>query len=156
MFRFFSLSFFALLLFSLATVARADDLADAKAAFETLYLYQKTDDSRLLDLFAPDIAVTVMLTYQDQVRPEYQPRAQFLATLKKALARKEGTKDTYVDTKYVQEGTGVRVTSTLVDGVTGKRGPIIVLYTRDAKGELKIKEMRITAHTPGPLPGVLF
>ena len=126
-----------MLLLTLA-VARADDIADAKAAFATMIEYQKSDDVRTLDLFAQDCAVTFTFTDGKATRVVALPTAAFRQMLQKSLDAKQGNQDVYEDVKYTQEGPSVRVDSTIVYHDTGKREPFSVLYVRD-NGAFKIK-----------------
>jgi hypothetical protein len=144
---------FALLL-AVLVPAWADDIADAKAAFETLQEYQQSDDPRMLDLFAKDVSVTMLVSDGKDVRPTYLPRADFFASLKRELLQKKGNKDVYENVKFVQEGADVRLTTTMLDASTGKRGPVTLLYARDKEGVLRIKEMKVTVHSPRQLPGL--
>ncbi len=53
------LSLLAVVLCGVCSGARADDVADARKAFDQFVQYSKTADRRLLDLFAPDVSVTL-------------------------------------------------------------------------------------------------
>ena len=138
-------------LFSLS-IARADDVADAKAAFATMVEYQKTDDPRSLDLFTRDCAVTFIFTDGTTTRAAALPPEAFRQMLTKALAEKKGNKDVYEDVKYTQEGPAVRVNSTVLYADSGKRGPFTLLYVREKSGVLKVKEMKVTVFVPALPP----
>lgn len=144
-----ALSFLTLLV--AFSIARADDITDAKAAFATMLAYQKTDDARTLDLFTPDCPFTVTLTDGKATRTVVVPPELFRKQLTVSIAKKEGNKDVYENVKYAAEGSGVRVTATVLAADTGKRGPFSVLYVRDG-GALKIKEIKATAFVPAIPP----
>ena len=75
------------------------------------------------------------------------PAELFRTQLQVTLSKKKGNKDKYEDVKYAAEGSGVRVTATVLSADTGKRGPFSVLYVRDGDA-LKIKEIKATAYVP--------
>lgn len=136
------LLFLAIALLTLS-IARADDIADAKAAFATLLEYQKTDDIRSLELFTEDCAVTFAFTDGVKSREATISSADFREMLKQAIALKQGNRDVYQDVKFTKEQSGVRVTSKILYAESGKRGSFSALYIRD-KDSLKIKEMKVT------------
>jgi len=144
-----ALSFLTLLM--TFSIARADDIADAKAAFATMLEYQKTDDARTLDLFTPDCPFTVTLTDGKASRTVVVPPELFRKQLTVSIAKKEGNKDIYENVNYAPEAGGVRVTATVLAADTGKRGPFSVLYVRN-NGTLKIKEIKVTAFVPAIPP----
>ena len=129
--------------------ARADDVADAKAAFATMVAYQKSDDTRSLDLFAPDCTVTFTLTDGKASKVAVIPPDQFREMLTREIALKHGNPDTYEDVKYTQEGAAVRVTATILYAASGMRGPFSLLYERDKNGVIKVKEMKVTVPVTG-------
>jgi len=138
-------SILAAFLLSLAVVPlRADDIADAKAAFKTLQEYEKTDDIRAPGLFATNCVVTVLVTDGTNKRSLVIPDGKFRGMLSNSIARKEGNSDVYEDVKYSQEGSSVRLDCTVLIADSSKRAPLSLLYERDSDGELRIKEMRIT------------
>ena len=123
---------------------QADDVADARKAFDFFVQYQKTDDEKMLDLFAPDISVTLTFDTGKETRDMVLPADTFREIVKGGLARKNGTKDAYEDVKCTQEGDTVKLTATLVDGKTGKKGPFVAVYAKDGSGNLTIKAMKVT------------
>lgn len=134
------------LLFVLAAAARADDLSDVKAAFATLLAYQRTDDPRLLDLFAKECDIATTLTDGINARVTLMDGKTFQQPLRDKIAKKQGNRDAYENVQYVREGAGVRVTATVRYSATGKRGPFSLLLVREPKttGVYKIKELTAT------------
>ena len=131
-----------------STLARADDIEDAKVAFATFIEYQKTDDLRALELFTKNCVVTSTHVGADDATTKSRVLQgdEFRALLAKEIALKRGSKDVYENVKYAQDGSAVRVNATVVINESGKRGSISVLYVRE-DGALKIKELKLTVRT---------
>jgi hypothetical protein len=127
--------------------AKADDIADAKAAFATLLVYQDTDDNRSLDLFAPDCAVTFTFTDGINSKTVPVPTKDFLAMVAHSISLKKGNQDSYEDIKYTPEGNGIRVTSTILYADSGKREPFSALYARDKTGVMKVTDLHVTIYS---------
>ena len=135
------------------SVVRADDTAEAKAAFDTFVLYQRTDDERTPDLFAPDVSVTLILDTGKEARDVVLPPEKFRQMVTQEIAKKQGSKDVYEDVKCVQEGDTVKVTSTILYAGSGKRGPFLAIYGRDGAGRFKIKAVKVTIPVDHLPPG---
>ena len=125
------------------SVVRADDAADARKAFDLFVQYQKTDDEKMLDLFAPDISVTLTFDTGKETRDMALPADTFRELVQAGIAKKDGSTDTYEDIQCAPAGDTVKLTATLVDGKTGKRGPFVAVYAKDGSGKLKIKAMKV-------------
>ena len=128
----------------ISSTAIADDLADAKKAFATLTEYQKTDDERSPDLFSKDCAVTFAFSDGTNEKAAVIPTEVFIETMKKEIAKKKGSEETYEEVKYLQEASGIRVTATVRYPKSGRKGPFSVLYRRDSDGVLRIHEFKAT------------
>lgn len=141
---------FALLLALLAwcSISFADDLADAKAAFETLKSYQKSDDIRALDLFATNCLVTLTFIQGTNEHQVFVPPDAYREMLKKGIALKQGDNNSYEDVKCSRDGYMVKVTAMIHYADTGRRGPFMAIYGRDDDGILKIKELHVTTFVP--------
>lgn len=147
-----------------ATVVRADDVAEAQKQFDLFRQYARTNDEKLLDLFAPDISVTFTVrTEHGPVQDTVLPASTFRDTVQQSLARKEDNSNTYKDLEFKQEGDTVRLACTRVDEKTGFTGPFLAIYGKDASGQWKMKAMKFTvpppkissglgAETPTPVP----
>ena len=147
------LTLVALVLGVCATV-RADDVAEARKQFDLFQQYARTNDEKLLELFAPDITVT--FTVQTEKGPAHDttlPAATFRDSVERSLTRKEENKNTYKDVKIEQEGDTVRLTCTRVDEKVGFTGPFLAIYGKDAAGQLKIKAMKFGVPPPKFSPG---
>lgn len=129
-------------------MAFADDLADARAAFEALGTYQKTDDIRALDLFATNCLITFTIIDATNQRTVLVPPDAYRELLRKAIALKQGDKNSYEDVKCSQDGYMVKVTANIHYVDTDKRGPFVALYARESDGILRIKEMKVTVYKP--------
>ena len=139
----------ALLLCFAAVVVRADDVAEAQKQFDLFRQYARTNDEKLLDLFAPDISVT--LTFQAGMGPAQDtvlPAATFRDAVEQSLARKDTATSTYKDVAFKQEGDTVRLTCTRVDDKTGFTGQFLAIYGKDEAGQLKMKAMKFNVPPP--------
>ena len=146
------------------SAARADDVAEAQRQFDLFRQYARTNDEKLLDLFAADISVT--FTVQADMGPALDttlPAPTFRDTVEQSLARKEGNSNSYKDLKFEQEGDTVKLTCTRVDEKTGFTGPFVAVYGKDEAGQFKMRAMKFTvppsrvapgtgAETPAPVP----
>jgi hypothetical protein len=135
-------AFFAFLFLSVSGFA--DDLADAKKAFATFLAYQKSDDPRTMDLYAPDCVITLTKTDGKHSIPIVISGEPWRKVLAAALARKSGNQDTYEDVKFAEIGESVTVTATILYNQNGKRGPFFALYARNKEGLFVIKELKAT------------
>ncbi len=137
----------------LAAVVRADDVAEARKQFDLFRQYARTNDGKLLDLFAPDISVT--LTFQAGTGPGQDtvlPAATFRDAVQQSLDRKDNDNSTYKDVVFKQEGDTVRLTCTRVDDKSGFTGPFLAIYGKDESGRLKMKAMKFTMPPPEAAP----
>lgn len=126
------------------SVARADDVAAVRQAFDLFVQYQKTDDEHSLDLFAEDVSVTLTFDTGKETRDMNLPSDKFRELLSQEIAKKHGNPDTYEDVKLAQEGDTVKVTSTLLYSASGKREPFVAIYAKDASGHFKVKALKVT------------
>lgn len=126
------------------SVARADDVAEVRRAFDLFVQYQKTDDARILDLFVQDVSVTLTLDTGKETRDMSLPADTFRELVTQDIAKKRGNQDTFEEVKYTEEGDTVKVTSTLLHSGSGKRGPFLAIYGKDASGHFKIKALKVT------------
>ena len=137
----------------LAAVARADDTAEAQKQFDLFRQYARTNDEKLLDLFAPDISVT--LTFQagmGAAQDTVLPAAAFRDAVEQSLTRKDTNTNTYKDVVFKQEGDTVRLTCTRVDDKSGFTGPFVAIYGKDESGQFKMKAMKFTMPPPKAAP----
>ena len=132
------------------SVNAADDMADAKAAFETLQAYQKTDDIRALDLFATNCIIRLKTINDLEEKTMFIEPAAFREILKDSIAKKEGNLDKYEDVEFSADGFSVKVTAAVIHVGTVKPGSFIASYERDGKGVLKIQELKITTYVAKP------
>jgi hypothetical protein len=133
------------MLFPALSMLAADDVADAKNAFETLIQYQKQDDIRALDLFAPHcLVVYKVIDAKLETNTITIPMEAFRASLKAEIAKKQGNKDEYRNVQYTTDGFSVTVTASLYSPDTGKESPFLAKYGRDSDKKMKIEEMRVT------------
>ena len=133
---------------------RADDVAEARQAFDLLRQYARVDDDRVLDLFAPDVSVTVVdAPAKGPARDIVLPASEFLSLIRQGLARRQTDHGTYQDLKFTQGGNTVKLAGTRVDDRTGYAAPFLVIYGKDDAGRLKIKAMKLT-RPPDTLPGL--
>lgn len=128
--------------------AIADNLADAKKAFETLLAYQKTDDERSLDLFSNKCVAKVGVTDGEKEQTTVIPLEKFLDDLKKQIARKSGSTETYEDVKYSQEGDAIRVDAKVRSVKPATRGALALVYRRDSDEVMRIHEFNMTFYIP--------
>ena len=143
----------ALVLCACATV-RADDVAEAQKQFDLFRQYSKTDDEKLLDLFAPDISVTITINSdKGPVHDTVLPASTFQDLVRQNLDKKAGNNGTYKEVEFKQEGDTVRMTCTRVDEKTGFTGPFLVIFGKDAAGQLKMKAMKFSAPPLKVTPG---
>lgn len=129
------------------STAIADDLADTKKAFATLIEYQKTDDERSPELFSKDCTVTFIFSDGTNEKAAVLPIEVFIDTMKKAIAKKKGSKETYEEVMYSQEASGVRVTANVRYPKSDRKGPFSALYRRNDDGVLRIQEFKVTVYT---------
>jgi hypothetical protein len=123
--------------------AFADDLSDARKAFETLIEYQRTDDERSPDLFSKRCNIAFVLSDGTNEKTELMSIEAFIEQIKAQLPLKKGATETYEDVKFAQESLGIRVTGNLRYLPTGRKAPFSAVYRRDADGVLRIQEFRI-------------
>ena len=144
-------SFFVLLVvLGCWSVNAADDMADAKLAFETLQAYQKTDDIRALDLFATNCIIRLKTINDLEEKTMFIEPAAFREILKDSIAKKEGNLDKYEDVKFSADGFSVKVTAAVIHVGAVKPGSFIASYERDGNGVLKIQELKITTYVAKP------
>ncbi len=123
----------------------ADDVSDAKTAFETLIQYQKQDDIRALDLFSQHcLVVYKVIDAKPETNTIIMPMEAFRASLKTEIDKKQGNKDEYRNIKYTSDGFSVTVTASLYSPDIGKETPFLAKYGRDSEGKMKIEELRVT------------
>ena len=132
------------------SVRAADDMADAKAAFETLQAYQKADDIRALDLFATNCIIRLKTINDLEEKTMFIEVAAFREILKDSITKKEGKLDQYEDVKYLADGFSVKVTATVIHVGSVKPGSFIASYERDGNGVLKIQELKVTTYVAKP------
>lgn len=135
------------------SVARADDTAEARKAFDLFVQYSKVADARLLDLFAEDVSVTLAYDSGKETQDAVLPTETFRQIVRESIAAKDGDKDDYEDVKCAQEGDLVKLTCTRVEDGTKAREPFLLVYGKDAAGHLKIKAMKMTVPEPKVPPG---
>jgi hypothetical protein len=140
------IAFFAALLVPMS--ALADDLADAKKAFETLIAYQKTDDERSLDLFSKKCVAKIVVTNGEKEQTKTIPTDKFLDDLKGQIAKKSGSSETYENIKYSEEGDGVRVDAGVVSAKNPVKSRLALLYRRDEDRVMRIHEFKMIFEVP--------
>ena len=123
---------------------RADDKADAQKAFDLFVQYSKVADKRLLDLFAPDVSVTLVHHKGESTWDVVLPTDQFFDIVKESIAAKDGDNDAYDEVKCESAGDTVKLTCKRVESGTGKREPFLLIYGKDAAGRCVIKAMKMT------------
>jgi hypothetical protein len=134
-----------LFLFPALSMFAADDVSDAKTAFETLIQYQKQDDIRALDLFSQHcLVVYKVIDAKPETNTIIMPMEAFRASLKTEIDKKQGNKDEYRNIKYTSDGFSVTVTASLYSPDIGKETPFLAKYGRDSEGKMKIEELRVT------------
>ena len=134
-----------LLLFPALSLFAADDVSDAKTAFETLVQYQTQDDIRALDLFSQHcLVVYKVIDSKPETNTVTIPTDAFRASQKTEIEKKQGNKDEYRNVKYTSDGFSVTVTASLYSPDTGKEAPFLAKYGRDSDGKMKIEEIRMT------------
>ena len=144
----------AALAFCVCPLLRADDVADAQKAFDLFRQYTRTDDKKLLDLFADDLSVTI--TINSERGPAHDtvlPAATFRDLTRQSLEKKQGNNNTYKDLYFKQEGDTVRLTCTRTDDKAGFTGPFLAIYGKDTTGQLKMKAMKFSVPPPKFTPG---
>ncbi len=145
----------AALVLCAASAVRADDVAEAQKQFDLFRQYARTDDEKLLDLFDADISVTITIN-SDKGTPVHDtvlPASTFRDLTRQSIEKKAGSRDTYKDLEFKQEGDTVRLTCARVDEKTGFSGPFLAIYGKDAAGQLKIKAMKFSVPPPDITPG---
>ena len=128
--------------------ARADNVDDVKKAFDTFVQYSKTADKRLLDLFAPEVSVTVAGDTGKGTQDMVIPTETFRQMVQESIDAKDGDTDTYADVKCVQDGDTVKLTCTRTEGDSGKPEPFLLIYAKDASGHFTIKALKMTVARP--------
>ena len=124
---------------------RADDIAEVRREFQAYIEYQRTDDERLLDQLASDMAVTIILVHPKGDTETLQlTAAQFRKVIADALSQKTGSKDAYEKIGYAPVANGVLVTCTVLQADMRKRVPFSVVYARDEAGRFKMKLVKMT------------
>jgi len=131
-------------LLMLSSMAHADDVADVKAEFNKLIEYQKTDDDRILNLFSVDCSVQITTVEGSVQNTRSIPMDMFRRMLLRANRLKTGSRDKYENVKFGQDGDSIRVRATIVDGISGHRGPFLLRYVRGSDGLMKIKDFQVT------------
>ena len=132
------------------SVHAADDVADAKVAFDTLQTYQKTDDLRALDLFATNCVIRFRTISALEDKTMFIQPAAFRDLLKAGIAKKEGSQEKYDDVKFSADGFAVKVTATVLHPGDIKPGEFMISYERDGDGALKIQELKVTTYIAKP------
>lgn len=137
----------------LSTIARADDVADAKTEFAKFIDLQKSNDLKVLDLFSKTITVKITMTDGKQSQTQVMPTDAFLQQTKDSIAKKEEMKDKYSNITAKQDGDTVLVQCTLtLAELGGKEVPFEAVYIHE-DGKLKVKEFRMTLTVPAqPAP----
>ena len=131
---------------------RADDVADARKAFDLYVQYSRTADKRSLDLFAPDISVTNARFYGKEEQDVVIPAKRFLQIVREGIESKSGDNSKYEDIRCVADNGLVKLTCTMIDGGTGDREPTVIVYGKDASGQMKIKAMKTVYPPLNPSP----
>lgn len=132
------------------SVRAADDMADAKAAFETLQTYQKADDIRALDLFATNCIIRLKTINDLEEKTMFIEAAAFREILKDSITKKEGNLDKYENVKFSADEFSVKVTAAVIHVGSVKPGSLIASYERDGNGVLKIQELKVTTYVAKP------
>ena len=131
----------------LCSPARADDVADVRKAFDLYVQYNKTADKRLLDLFAPDVSVTIAGDTGRGTQDLVMPTETFRQMVQESITAKDGSNETYNDVKYTPEGDMVKVTGVCTQS-GDKPEPFVFVYAKDAQGKFVIKAMKMTVDRP--------
>ena len=142
------LSLLAVALCGVCSCARADDVAEARKAFDLFVQYSKTADKRLLDLFAPDVSVTLAADTGKETQDMVMPTETFRQIVQESIDAKDGSNDTYNDVKCVQEGSTVKLTCTRTESDSSKPEPFLLIYAKDAAGQFTIKAVKMTVSRP--------
>jgi len=130
------------LLFSGMVAVQADDISDAKAAFQTLIQYQKSDDPNSLGLFTPTCAITYTFTDGTNTKDVPVPMLSYSAMISKAISEKKGNHDTYENPTFTKNGNTVTVNATVMTE-DKKAEPITIVYMRDQNGEMAITQLHV-------------
>ena len=133
----------------LPMLCRADDVSDVKAEFNKYVEYMAADDPKVLDMFKADCVVRFTYLSGADLQARVVATKDFLQTIKDGIAKKEGGHDDYKHISAKQEGADVRVECTMVSGDgSGTVGPFSAVYTHDADGKWRIKELSIMVPAP--------
>ena len=137
--------YIALLLSALTGTLKADDLADAKTAFNLLREYQKTDDIRSVDLFSLEVSVTFILTDGTAYQTNDIPAETFFHILREGIAQKKGNNETYKNVKFVKRDSVVVLDCMVVHADSKKAEPLHLEYAKSKDdGMLRITKAVVT------------
>ena len=139
-----SLFAFLLALVMSAATAAADDMEDARKAFATLLEYQKTDDERAPDLYAKDCLIVMTVTAGEKEQSITIPTKDFIDGMKREIAKKKGSRETYDEIRYTKQTTGVKVTANVHNPDQARPLIFTGVYRRGEDGILRLHEYRLT------------
>ena len=131
----------------LCSTVRADDVADVRKAFDLYVQYNKIADKRLLDLFAPDVSVTIAGDTGKGKQDLVMPAETFRQMVQESIKAKDGSNETYNDVKYTPENDTVKVTGTCTQS-GDKPEPFVFVYAKDVQGKFVIKALKMTVDRP--------
>ena len=131
----------------LAITLHAQSYPEVEAAFKTFGEYQRTDDERIIDLYAKDVSVTFIALNGAEPRKTFVPPKVFFEILKSELQKKKGGNDKYTDIKVTAIDSGFRVDCTLIHSKSGLPSPYIQEYVKTLEG-FKISKMIVTIPSP--------
>ncbi len=144
----------ALLMWGASAPLRADDVADARKAFDLYVQYSGRADKRVLDLFARDVSVVNARFYGKEEQDVVIAPERFFQILKDAIDSDSPDKSKYEDIRCIAENGLVKLTCTMINSGTGDHEPTVLVYQRDKAGQMKIKAMRTVYPplNPSPVP----
>ena len=141
-----------LLMWSAAAPLRADDVADARKAFDLYVQYSGRADQRMVDLFARDVAVVNARFYGKEEQDVVIAPERFFQILQDAIDSKSPDHSKYEDIRCVAENGLVKLSCTMIDSGTGDREPTVLVYEKDKAGQMKIKAMKTVYPPLNPSP----
>ncbi len=115
----------------------------AKALFEKLTTLGNSFDSAIADLYADDAKIQNSRKYPDgTVRAMTLPAPQYKQMMRQAtpLAKARGDTDSFTNTTFTVEGTGVRIKTTRHSNLKNYDSPYEVLVSPSTNGIWLIRE----------------
>ncbi len=132
---------------------RADDIEDARKAFDLYVQYGQTADKRMLDLYESDVTVINARYYGREEQDVVIPAKRYFDIMKDAIANKGVSTAKYEDIQCVAEKGRVQITFVAIEE-GGEHDPTALLYGRDKSGRMKIRAVRTVYPplNPSPVP----